>query len=236
MSSLTAEQFIATMKSLQSDQERQKIRRYFKAAGADNEVIGVRMKHIFDTAKRSKDMPLDQVEQLLDSPYYEGRVGAVSILDFKARGRKLTDADRRALYEIYLGKHDRINNWDLVDRSAPRVVGCYLVDKPRNVLYELARSTDIWRRRTAIVATWYFVFYDDDFTDALEIAEILLKDQEELINKAVGTTLRYVGDHDRQALLSFLDQHAHDLPRVALRYAIEKLEPEQRNHYLTLGK
>ena len=235
MSDLTADRFVSELKAFQSDHERAKIRRYFRADGPDNDVIGVRMRQLFDTAKQYTGMSLAQVEKLLDSPYYEARMGAVSILDFKARKRSLTDDDRRALYELYLRRHERINNWDLVDRSAPRVIGAYLADRPRDVLYRLAGSENIWQRRTAVVATWYLIFRDD-LDDAFALAAALLQDHEELINKAVGTTLRYAGDRDRARLLAFLDERAGHMPRVTLRYAIEKLDPPTRKHYLSLGR
>lgn len=161
------------------------------------------MKNTFDTAARFAGMPLAEVEALLDSPYYEARMGAVSILDFKARRKRITDDERRALYDLYMERHDRIDNWDLVDRAAPRVVGWYLLDKPRAPLYELARSADIWERRTAITATFWFI-RQGDIDDALHIAGLLLDDAEELIHKSVGTALREVGKVDQERLVRFL--------------------------------
>jgi 3-methyladenine DNA glycosylase AlkD len=232
---LSAEKFIEELRGLQSDAERAKIRRYFRIDDADNQVIGVRMKHTFDLAKAYAGMPLPEVAALLDSPYYESRMGAVSIMDFKARSKRITDQQREELFALYLGRHDRINSWDFVDRAAPRVVGWYLLDKPREVLYDLARSPDIWRRRTAMVASWFFIRHGD-LDDAYAIAGILLHDPEDLINKAVGTSLRYAGERDVSRLTRFLDEHAAGMPRVTLRYALEKLEAGQRQHYLALGR
>ncbi|WP_210480729.1 DNA alkylation repair protein [Naasia sp. SYSU D00948] len=224
MTDLTAEAYLDVVREHQSAANREKIRRYYRG---DAEPLGVRMKTVFDTAKAFERMPLDEVERLLDSGIYEGRVGAVSILDFKARQGRITDDERRDLYELYLRRHDRIDSWDLVDRAAPRVVGWYLADKSRAPLYELAASTDPWERRTAITAAFWFI-RERDLDDALALAGILLHDPEELVNKSVGTALRDIGRVDRDRLVAFLEEHAATMPRVTLRYAIEHLPPEQR--------
>jgi 3-methyladenine DNA glycosylase AlkD len=156
-------------------------------------------------------------------------------MDWQARRKKTPDSRRKELFDLYLRRHDRINTWDLVDRSAPYVVGGYLSDKPRDVLYELARSPNIWERRTAMVSTGYFI-RQGDITDAFKIAEMLLNDDHDLIHKASGWMLRAAGDADRQRLLRFLDQHAATMPRVALRYAIEHLDKDQKSDYMNLKK
>jgi 3-methyladenine DNA glycosylase AlkD len=140
---------------------------------------------------------------------------------------------RQQLFDLYIRRHDLINTWDLVDRSAPYVVGGYLQDKPRDILYSLARSEHMWERRTAMVSTGYFI-RQGEVNDAFKIAEMLLDDQEDLIHKATGWMLREAGKVDRSRLLRFLDQHASSMPRTALRYAIEHLDTEQRAHYLSL--
>lgn len=228
---LTAEAFIAALEAHRSEAERAKISRSFRGGG---EIIGVRMKHTFDTAKAFDAMPLEEVESLLDSPHYEARMGAVSIMDFKARRKRTGEEERKALFELYLRRHDRIDSWDLVDRAAPRVVGWYLLDKPREVLYRLARSADVWERRSAITATFWLI-RQGEVDDALQIAEILLHDDEELINKSVGTGLREVGKVDRTRLLEFLEHHAHDMPRVTLRYAVEKLDGAEKKRLMGLA-
>lgn len=227
---LTAEQFIEDLKGVSSEKERENIRKFFKTNDADNKVIGVRMKHTFDLAKEYTGADLSVVQKLLDAPYYEARLGAVSILDFKAR-KKLTDEERKELYDMYLQNHSRINDWGLVDRSAPRVIGGYLLDKPKDVLYALARSDNIWERRTAIVAPLYFAMQGET-RDLFKLAEIVVNDPEDLINKATGATLRYGGQRDEKSLLDFLDKHASTMPRITLRYALEKLSPDQKAHYM----
>ncbi|MEU6857842.1 DNA alkylation repair protein [Glycomyces sp. NPDC046736] len=222
---LTAEGFEAALWALQSDQERVKIAKHRR--GGASGVIGVRMKSIFDTAAVYADMPLDEVERLLESEYYDSRLGAVSVLDFKARRRGITDEERRELCELYLRRHDRIDDWGLVDRAAPRVVGWYLLDKPRDPLFALARSSVVWERRSAITAAFWFI-RQGDVDDALAIAALLLGDADELVLKSVGTGLREVGVVDQDRLVAFLREHGEAVPRVTLRIAVAKLPSELR--------
>ena len=155
----------------------------------------------------------------------------------QATRKKTPESRRKELYDLYLRRHDRINNWDLVDLASYKVVGSYLFDfdKPRGILYKLARSKDTWERRTAIVSTLYFIGKGDG-VDAFKIADILVNDDQDLIHKATGWALRSAGQNDRQKLLSFLDKHAATMPRTALRYAIEHLNKKQREHYLSMKK
>ena len=139
------------------------------------------------------------------------------------------------MFDLYIKRHDRINNWDLVDRSAPYVVGGYLSDKPRAILYKLAHSKNMWERRTAIVSTYFFI-RKREIDDTFKIAEMLLRDKEDLIHKAVGGWLREAGKKDPKKLLSFLDRHAATMPRTALRYALERLDKKQREQYLNIRR
>lgn len=193
------------------------------------------MRAVFALAKEFIDMPPDQIEILLESPVHELRVGAVSIMDFQARRSSTPDSRRRELYELYLRRHDRIDNWDLVDRAAPHVVGGYLADKPRDALYALARSPNVWERRTAIVSTWFFI-RRGDLDDTFAIAELLVDDDHDLVQKAVGGWVREAGKRDPGRLLAFLDRHAATMPRTALRYAVEKLDKPTRTHYMGLAR
>ena len=193
----------------------------------------ISMGKIFALAKEFTDMPAAEIEKLLESPRHEMRVGAVSIMDWKARARKTSEAERKALFDLYIRRHDRIDTWDLVDRSAPYVVGGYLAGKPRKILYKLARSTNPYERRTAIVSTYFFI-RQNDLDDTFGIAEILVNDREEVVQKAVGSWVREAGKRDPQRLLKFLDKYAATMPRIILRYAIEKLTKTQREHYLGL--
>jgi 3-methyladenine DNA glycosylase AlkD len=176
---------------------------------------------VFQLAKEFIEMPSAELERLLDIDVHEVRAGAMSIMDKKARRKRTADHERTQLFELYLRRHDRINNWDLVDLGAPFVVGGYLHDKTRDVLYELARSTSLWERRTAIVATSYFIRHGE-LDDTFRIAELLLHDGQDLIHKAAGGWLRAAGSRDRPQLLAFLDQHAATMPPTMLRYATEQ--------------
>ena len=151
---------------------------------------------------------------------------------FIARHKKTPESRKKEPYDLYLRRHDRINNWDLVDLAAWHVVGPYLVDKPRNVPYRLAGSKNMWERRTATLATFSFT-KRGDLDDTFAIAEMLLGDQEDLIHKAVGGMLRAVGGKDRPRLRAFLDKHAATMPRTMPRYAIERFDDKERARYLT---
>src|SRR5215207_670299 len=142
------------------------------AADKEDNILGVRMGQVFALAKEFINMPLEEVERMLESPIHEMRVGAVSIMDFQARHKKTTPERRKELFDLYIRRHDRINTWDLVDRSAPYVVGSYLFEKPRQILYKLARSKNMPERRTAIVSTLYFIG-KGDVEDSFKLAEIL---------------------------------------------------------------
>jgi hypothetical protein len=189
------------------------------------------MGRIFALAKACIDMEPDEIERLLERPDHASRVGAVSVMDWQARRRSTTDERRRELFELYVRRHDLIDTWDLVDRTAIWVVGEYLVERPRDVLNELARSPEPMRRRTAILATYAFI-RRGDLDDTFGIADLLLEDEDDLVDKAVGWMLREAGKRDEGRLLAYLDAHAASMPRVTVRYAIEKLDPAVRSRYL----
>lgn len=236
----TAATFERRLLALQSDDELKKHQRYFRFEignqPKDNYFIGVRMGSIFELGKEFSLMPVAEIEKLMESPVHEIRAGAMSIMGQCAKGKKCEDARMKELYELYIRRHDRINDWDLVDLAAYYVVGKYLADKPRDILYKLARSRDLWERRTAIVATAHFIMKLKQTEDTFKIAEILVNDPEDLVNKGTGWMLRAAGDVDRAALVKFLDDHAATMPRVLLRYSIEKLDKPLREHYLGIKK
>lgn len=230
---MTAKLFLAELTSLQSKKELENVQRFFRDEGKTSKFLGVRMADIFALAKKYMQLPIAEIEKLLKSKYYEARMGAVSIMDFQARDKKTTTERKKELYDLYIARHDCIDNWDIVDRSAPYVVGGYLADKPRKILYKLAKSKNVWERRTAIVATYYFI-RQDDVDDTYKIAAILIHDPHDLIQKAVGSWIREAGKRDKRKLLSFLDVYAATMPRTTLRYAIEKLDTKTKEHYLKL--
>lgn len=234
-----AARFVERLETFRSADELKKIQRYFKTGegqyGEGDEFMGVRMGQVFALAKEFIDMPPAEIEKLLESPVHEVRAGGLSIMDKQARRKTTPESRRRELSDLYLRRIDRINNWDLVDVSCPFVVGGNLFDKPRDVLYKLARSANIWERRTAIVSTSYFI-RQGDVADTFKIAEMLLHDDQDLIHKATGGWLRAAGTKDPQRLLSFLDEHAAVMPRTMLRYAVEHLDRDRRSYYLSLKK
>jgi 3-methyladenine DNA glycosylase AlkD len=201
--------------------------------GADgpDDYRGLAMGQIFGLARELQDMSPTEIERLLESPAHAVRVGAVSVMDFQARDRKRSPDRKRELFELYLRRPDRIDTWDLVDRSAIWVVGEYLVDKPRDVLDRLAASDRPMERRTAILATFAFI-RRGELDDAYRIAETLVDDPEDLVQKAVGWMLREAGKRDAARQAAFLEAHAATMPRVMLRYAIEKLDKATRDRYL----
>lgn len=233
---LTASEFTKRLKALQSHEELRKYQRYFKfefgKQRKDDYFIGVKMGNVFSLAKEFIEMPVVEIEKLMESPIHEIRAGALSIMGQSAKGKNCTPERLKELYELYIRRHDRINNWDLVDLAAYYVVGRYLSDKPRDILYKLAASKNIWERRSAILATAHFILKMKQTDDTFAIAKLLLDDEEDLVHKGTGWMLRTAGEIDRKRLLNFLDEHAATMPRVLLRYSIEKLDKSQRDHYL----
>ena len=230
---MTAQDFIDELSKEIVEKEKDKFQRFFKGEDGETEALGVKFGTVFKLAKDFKKMSLDEINKLLDNKFYEVRMGAVSIMDFQAREKKLAEEQRKALYELYLTRHDRLNNWDFVDRGAYNIIGEYLMNKPRDILYELAVSDDPWERRTAIVSTYAFI-KKGQLDDTFKIAEILINDKHELINKAVGSWTREAGKKDPKPLITFLDKHAATMPRVTLRYAVEKLDSDKKAHYMNL--
>jgi len=235
----SAKRFVAELERHQSDEELEKIQRYFKTDageyGEGDQFIGVRMGQVFELAKRYIEMPPSEIEKLLESPIHEVRAGGVSIMDKQARRKRTPEVRRRELYELYLRRPDRINNWDLVDLGAPFVIGGYLREGPRDVLRKLARSQNVWERRTAIYATTYFI-RQGEADDTFEIAEMLLDDEEDLIQKAVGGCLRWAGGKHPERLRAFLDERAAQMPPTMLRYATEKLDKAERARYRAIRR
>ena len=236
---LTAKQFIERLKKLQSAEELKKIQRYFKSGegqyGAGDKFMGIKMGNLFKLAIEFNGMSIAEIEKLLESPIHEIRAGAISIMDKESRGKKITEERKKEFYELYMRRHDRVNNWDLVDLGCLYMTGSYLYDKSHDILYKLARSKNIWERRTAILSTCFFL-RKGDTTDTFKIAEILVNDKEDLIHKATGWMLRFAGDKDKKKLLAFLDKHAAIMPRTLLRYSIEKFDKKQKEYYMGLKK
>ena len=207
--------------------------RFFKTGpgqyGEGDRFIGVKVPVARKVAKEFKGLPLAEVECLLHSEIHEERLLALVILI--GQFEKGDDAARKRIYDLYLANTKHINNWDLVDLSAPQIVGGYLENRGRKPLNRLAKSASIWERRISILATHWFIRHGD-FADTLRIAEKLLTDGEDLIHKAAGWMLREVGKRDLVVLEEFLSANCRAMPRTMLRYAIERFPVEKRQAYL----
>lgn len=197
--------------------------------GEGDQFLGVTVPNQRLVAKKHKGLPLSEIQKLLYSPIHEHRL--TSLLILVGQFKKADTNQQKKIYNFYLKHKNRVNNWDLVDSSAHKIVGAYLLDKDRSPLYTLAPSPNLWDRRIAIISCFAFIA-ENDFADALAIAEILLNDDHDLIHKAVGWVLREIGKKDPKTHEVFLKQHYKTMPRTMLRYAIEKLSPEERKVYL----
>lgn len=213
--------------------------RFFKTGpgeyGEGDKFLGVTVPDQRAIAKKYLNLPLNETFELLKSEWHEERLTAVFILCLKFQVSD--ELDQKQIYELYLQNSKCINNWDLVDSSAHKIVGPYLAGKPykMTVLTGLAESELIWDRRIAMISTLYNIAKLHSETEAIEIATLLLRDKHDLIHKAVGWCLREVGKNiDVEILVNFLNQHAHEMPRTMLRYSIEKLDEPTRKYYMGL--
>jgi 3-methyladenine DNA glycosylase AlkD len=232
---MTATEFIETLALFKNEKEIDKVEKFFKGNDGITKSFGVKFGDVFTIAKEFSAMSLEEINQLLDSDFYEVRMGAVSIMDFQARSKKTSEDQKKQLYDLYLNRHDRLNNWDFVDRAARHIIGEYLIDKSRDVLYRLVHSDSPWERRTAIVSTHAFI-RENDVHDTFAIAEILVNDPNELVNKAVGSWVREAGKKDQNKLEIFLNTYAKTMPAVTFSYATEKLDAESKLYYKELRK
>ena len=209
--------------------------RYFKTGegeyGEGDIFLGIRAPDLRILSKEYPQLPIEDCFTLLKSQYHESRMLALFILVLKFKKTKGPEQD--LIYKLYLKHSEYINNWDLVDCSAPHISGPYLVNRNKAVLYTLVKSPLLWDRRIAMISCFSLI-RDHQFTDALKLAELLLHDKEDLMHKAVGWMLREIGNRDKAIEAAFLEQHATSMPRVMLRYAIEKFTKEERQHFLGL--
>lgn len=208
--------------------------RFFKTGkgeyGEGDKFLGVVVPEQRAIAKRHKDLSLIEIEKLLYSKYHEERLTALLILTYQ-----FPSADKEAqkkIYDFYIKHSKQINNWDLVDVTASNIVGVWLFDKDRKILFNFAKLDNLWQRRIAIISTFYFI-RRGDCNDTLKLAKILLTDKHDLIHKAVGWMLREVGKNcGTKILTDFLDEYKNKMPRTMLRYTIEKLPSDWRIKYL----
>lgn len=207
--------------------------RFFKTGkgeyGEGDRFLGIRVPVIRQQVKQFNNAALSEVHKLLMSSYHEERLCALLILVEKyAKG---SIEEKEEVFDLYLANTEYINNWDLVDSSAPQIVGAFLKDKDKKLLYTMACSDVLWERRIAIMASFQFI-KAGQFGATLKIAKLLLNDDEDLIHKAVGWMLREVGKRDHSVEIDFLDKHYIKMPRTMLRYAIEKFPESERQKYL----
>jgi 3-methyladenine DNA glycosylase AlkD len=208
-------------------------RRFFKTGpgeyGEGDRFRGIKVPVMRAAAKAFRALPFAEARRLLASPYHEDRMAALEILVWQFK--RGDEALRERIYKLYSGGARWINNWDLVDATAPYILGAWLEDKDRAPLYALAKSRNLWERRMAMLASQWFI-RKGEFEDALRLAEMLVASKEDLMHKAVGWMLREVGNRDRKREELFLARHYRGMPRTMLRYAIEKFPEARRQAYL----
>jgi 3-methyladenine DNA glycosylase AlkD len=212
------------------------LQRFFKTGhgeyGEGDMLIGVMVPQSRQIAKKFSQLPLGEVRTLLYSRIHEERLVALLILTQQYSSASTSIRKKEEIVKFYLKHIKQVNNWDLVDLSAPNILGAYLFNSRdmRRLLYSLARSENVWERRVAIVSTHRFI-RNGDFSDTLKIAEMLLQDSHDLIHKAAGWMLREVGKRDAAVEEAFLEKHYSLMPRTMLRYAIETLPESKRQRY-----
>ncbi|MEN9848891.1 MAG: hypothetical protein RL368_1631 [Pseudomonadota bacterium] len=223
--------------ALSDPMNQQQAQRFFKTGKgeyAEGDIfLGIRTPVLRKLAAQYKDLSLDDSEQLLQSPIHEQR--SLALMLWVAQFPKADKAQQQQLFERYLQNTKFINNWDLVDISAPTLIGQYLLEKNRGILYKLVASKALWERRIAVVATLTFIRHQQ-FDEILDFAKLLLNEPHDLIHKAVGWMLREVGKQNLSLLVAFIDEYDTQLPRTTLRYAIEHFNEEQRQFHLKRKK
>jgi 3-methyladenine DNA glycosylase AlkD len=197
--------------------------------GEGDQFLGLTVPVCRSISRKYLELNMSDLDELIRSPYHEERLIALIIL--VGRFEHADKKEQTNIFKFYVKHAKWINNWDLVDVSAPNLLGAYLLRRDRSLLFKMAKSTNLWKRRMAIVATYYFIKQHECGT-TLRLAELLLRDRHDLIHKATGWMLREVGKISVSDLASFLREHAADMPRTMLRYAIEKFPEEKRKAYL----
>lgn len=235
MDNIKYETITGEMMALADDNKREVLQRFFKTGegeyGCGDKFLGIKVPVTRGVAKKHKDAGLSVIKRLMQSEWHEIRLCALLIMVEKMK--KAGADERRELAETYLSVTERINNWDLVDLSAPQIVGCYLLDKPRDLLYTLAESPLLWDNRIAMVATYAFI-KKGDLDDTFALALRLMRHPHELMHKAVGWMLREAGKRNITMLRDFVYLHRAEMPRTMLRYAIEKFPEAERKLILKM--
>jgi 3-methyladenine DNA glycosylase AlkD len=232
---MTADFVLAELKSVSDPEKAKFLQGFFKTGKgqyAEGDVfLGIVVPTTRNIVKACREIPLLEISLLLDSEYHEARLAGFLLLVEKFKKEKKNENARKAIFDFYLAHTKRANNWDLVDLSCRDIVGGYLLDKDKSLLYKLAESENLWEQRIAIVSTWTFIKYGN-FDDTLKLAEKLMNHKHDLIHKATGWMLREVGKKDKDTLVGFLEIYSKNLPRTALRYSIEHFSPEERVRFM----
>lgn len=233
MSHESVQHFLSELNKLANPDIARHSQRFFKSGpgeyGEGDRFLGIRVPPQRKAARKYRHLSLDEIDELLQSPWHEVRLTALFILVHKYE--KADESGREQIFRFYINNLERVNNWDLVDSSAKKIAGQHLYNRDRSILFELAQSENLWKRRAAIIATHYFID-QGDLGDTYRIALILLNDNADLIHKATGWMIRETGRRDRQRMERFLGTHYRKMPRTMLRYAIEHLSEQRRNQYL----
>jgi 3-methyladenine DNA glycosylase AlkD len=229
----TADDVRRELKKCSSKKTAKALQWFFKTGpgeyGEGDRFIGVKVPNIRAAVKKHSGISTKETTKLLKSKIHEERLAALLLLVLKFQAED--GAEKKKIFDIYLKNTRYINNWDLIDLSAPRIVGGFLMDRSRKKLYSLAKSKVLWERRIAALATFYFID-NNQFSDSLKIAAMLLNDKEDLIHKAVGWMLREIGKRNLASEERFLKKHYKTMPRTMLRYAIERFPEAKRRRYL----
>lgn len=220
------------LKKLSDKKRASALQKFFKTGegeyGYGDIFIGITVPQARKLAVTYKDMPFDELYKLLRSEIHEERLIALLIMVYNFQKDEML---QRRIYEFYLKNIKFVNNWDLVDLSSDKIVGGYLIDKPKDTIYKMAKSGSVWERRIAIISTYNFI-KKDMFDDTIAIAEELIDDKNDLIQKAVGWMLREVGKRNLELEVKFLDKHYKNMGRTALRYSLEKFPEKTRKTYM----
>ncbi len=221
------------LKNLANPKQAEILQRFFKTGkgqyGEGDIFLGIKVPEQRKVAKKYPDLSLKEIQELLSSKIHEHRLTSLFVLIGKYK--KSDDNEKKEIFNFYLKNTKNINNWDLVDLSASNIVGDYLLDKKRDILYKLAKSKSLWERRIAILATFEFI-KNNEYKDTLKISKELLNDKHDLIHKGVGWMLREVGKRNQAIEEEFLKKHHKTMPRTMLRYSIERFSERKRKFYL----
>jgi len=213
------------------------LQRFFKTGkgeyGEGDIFYGIMVPIQREIVKQFSDLSFNDLQTLLNTKIHEKRLIALLILvkQFEKANKIKDEKKQKEIFEFYLKNVRNINNWDLVDLSAPRICGIYLLDKDKSILYKLASSNNLWEKRISILSTFWFI-KENKFEDAIKLAELFLKEKHDLMHKAVGWMLREIGKKDKQVLINFLNKHYKNMPRTMLRYSLERLSEKEKKFYM----